>query len=115
MTLSTTVPWHEVIYDFKKFLGSLSTENINRQEVIFPDQLIESWCNLLNYPCYKFAHNLKKQPYMRAQIEGFTMEYLVIDKPENPEQKQAYVLQIVKNGEKIYTSPKEPTGTIYVI
>ena len=101
--------------NFEEFLVSLShlDVNNNQYELIFPAGMIEAICKEKNYPCYKFAHNLEGDSYMRAKIYPITLEFLVRSIEKN--KKESSVLQIKNNGEKIYCKPENPVWTIYVM
>ena len=104
----------ETAKNFEEILVSISHLNENNNfEFIFPAGMIEAICKEKNYPCYKFAHNLEGDSYMRARVNRITLEFLVRSKKEN--EKESAVLQIRNNGERIYYRPENPVWTIYVI
>ena len=110
MNVIETIPRDFATENLKTILHSMSSENKKQQELIFPVGMIESYCRLRSYPCYRFAHNLKNQPYMRERIDEFTVEHLVITDPEG-----ACVCQISVHGKLIYTRPDNPVGAIRIL
>lgn len=115
MKVLETIPRDFATENLKKILRSMSSKNKKGQELIFPAGMIESFCRLGRYPCYRFAHNLKGQHYMRARIEEFTLEYIVITDSKSANYKEACVCQISENGKTIYTRQNSPVGTILVL
>jgi len=91
--------------NFEQILLSICKENVNVQNMIFPEEMIKEICNVKQYPCYKFAHNLNGDSYIRAWFGQIIVEFLVVTNQKNPEQKEYHVLQILKNGQKIYYKP----------
>lgn len=115
MKVLETIPRDFATENLKKILRSMSSKNKKEQELIFSAGMIESFCCLGHYPCYRFAHDLKGQPYMRARIEEFTLEYIVITDSESANYKKACVCQISENGTTIYTKKDSPVGTILIL
>jgi len=94
------------------FLQMCHIEN-KQHEIVFLHDVFDHICKKFQYPNYKFAHNLKGEPYMRMRTrEGkITVEYIIM-KNASAKNYDAYVYQIFKNGNLVYRRPDKPVGTI---
>ena len=82
--------------NFEQVLCNIFHIGTQQCEFIFRAGVIEDICRKKQYPCYKFAHNLEGEPYMRAKVNGITVEFLVRSKDKN--EKESTILQIRNNG-----------------
>lgn len=94
-------------------LQMIRPEN-KQQEMVFLNEMIVEICKECHYPCYKFAHNLEGDTYMRVRMKNITLEYIVMKNPRTQEYN-SYVQQISKNGQLIYRKLDNPIGTIHVL
>ena len=102
------------VESFEQVLCSISYVGNLEYELVFMVGVIEDICCEKRYPCYKFAHNLEGEPYMRARINQITLEFLIRNKSKNLNEKESLILQIRNNGERVYYRPEKPKGTIYI-
>ena len=100
--------------NFQEVLCSISYVGKKQYELVFKAGVIEDICREKQYPCYKFAHNLEGEPYMRAKVDRTTLEFLIRNSPHNLGERESLILQIKNNGEKVYNKPEKIEGTIYV-
>jgi len=115
MVNAYTAHWGDITVDnLEQILSSISYLGNRQYEIVFSAGMIERICAENQYPCYRFAHDLDGNPYIRARIDRITLEFLVISKKENPNEKQSLVLQINNKGQRIYSRPEKPTATSYV-
>ena len=115
MTTKYTTHLGDITADnFEQVLFSISYFQNHQCELVFPARMIESICKEKQCPCYKFAHNLEGDHYMRARLSKITLEFLVRNNQENQNEKESLVLQITSNGNMLYRKPENPNATIYV-
>ena len=100
--------------NFEQVLCSISHVGTQQCEFVFGAGVIEDICREKQYPCYKFAHNLEGEPYMRAKVNRTTLEFLIISSSKNFGEKESLILQIRNNGENLYYRPEKPKATICV-
>lgn len=114
MNITKTIPRDYAEKNLKEILLSMEDEDNQMQELVFPPHMIENYFAQSHHSCYEFAHNLEGQPYMRARMDGITLEYLVRTNPEKPGYEEARICSIYAFGKTIYRRPDNPIGIIYV-
>ncbi len=114
MSVTKTIPRDYAIENLKTILLGMGNEDNRLQEFIFPARMIEDYCTQRHYPLYRFAHDPNEQPYMRARIDGITLEFLVLKSSAEADHEQARICQIFASGKIIYRRPGSPVGTICI-
>ena len=100
--------------NFEQVLCNISHVVNRKYKLIFEAGLIEKLCQEAQYPCYKFAHNLEGEFYMRAKVGRTTLEFLIRNNPTNLEKKESLILQIRNNGNFLYNKPENSKLAIYI-
>ena len=100
--------------NFDKVLNSMALPENKDWEMFFSTDMIENICKQHQCPNYRFAHNLEGHIFWRMRLKNITLEYAVLPIVRTSDYN-AYVLQIVHNGQRIYKKPDNVTGRIHVL